>query len=83
MADVKHETWITGIGIVSCLGEGTEAHWQALNAPAPAPDVRSSPSRATERPKRRARLSDARSVRPSSAPAGPGVATWPLSCWKD
>ena len=25
------ETWITGIGIVSCLGEGADAHWQALN----------------------------------------------------
>src|SRR6266851_2334484 len=24
------ETWITGIGILSCLGEGCEAHWQAL-----------------------------------------------------
>ena len=37
MADAR-ETWITGIGIVSCLGEGTDAHWQGLNAPAPAPD---------------------------------------------
>src|SRR5947208_16704800 len=26
------ETWITGIGIVSCLGEGIESHWQALEA---------------------------------------------------
>src|ERR1700687_258634 len=26
----KRETWITGIGILSCLGEGSEAHWQAL-----------------------------------------------------
>jgi 3-oxoacyl-[acyl-carrier-protein] synthase II len=26
----KQECWITGIGIVSCLGEGPEAHWQAL-----------------------------------------------------
>ena len=24
------EAWITGIGIVSCLGEGADAHWQAL-----------------------------------------------------
>ena len=24
------ETWITGIGIVSCLGEGLDAHWQGL-----------------------------------------------------
>jgi 3-oxoacyl-[acyl-carrier-protein] synthase II len=24
------EVWITGIGIVSCLGEGPDAHWQSL-----------------------------------------------------
>ena len=30
MADAAREAWITGIGIVSCLGEGPEAHWQAL-----------------------------------------------------
>src|SRR4030088_820722 len=30
MADAPRETWITGIGIVSCLGEGAEAHWQGL-----------------------------------------------------
>src|SRR4051794_14514065 len=24
------EAWITGIGIVSCLGEGPDAHWRAL-----------------------------------------------------
>jgi 3-oxoacyl-[acyl-carrier-protein] synthase II len=30
MADTAKETWITGIGIVSCLGEGPQAHWQAL-----------------------------------------------------
>jgi len=34
----SRETWITGIGIVSCLGEGTDAHWQRLNAGAPATD---------------------------------------------
>src|SRR5947209_3438692 len=27
---VKRETWITGIGMLSCLGEGPQAHWQAL-----------------------------------------------------
>jgi 3-oxoacyl-[acyl-carrier-protein] synthase II len=27
---MKRETWITGIGILSCLGEGGESHWQAL-----------------------------------------------------
>ena len=32
MVDTPRETWITGIGIVSCLGEGPEAHWQALEA---------------------------------------------------
>jgi 3-oxoacyl-[acyl-carrier-protein] synthase II len=30
MADASREAWITGIGIVSCLGEGAEAHWQGL-----------------------------------------------------
>jgi 3-oxoacyl-[acyl-carrier-protein] synthase II len=30
MADPPREAWITGIGIVSCLGEGAEAHWQGL-----------------------------------------------------
>lgn len=26
------EVWITGIGLVSCLGEGAQTHWQALSA---------------------------------------------------
>jgi 3-oxoacyl-[acyl-carrier-protein] synthase II len=39
MADARRETWITGLGIVSCLGEGPEMHWQRLNAPPQAPDV--------------------------------------------
>jgi len=30
MSDAR-EAWITGIGIVSCLGEGADAHWQALS----------------------------------------------------
>ena len=30
MAEAPRETWITGIGILSCLGEGPDAHWQAL-----------------------------------------------------
>src|SRR5215475_1602498 len=30
MADAAREAWVTGIGIVSCLGEGAEAHWQGL-----------------------------------------------------
>src|SRR5260370_28265191 len=29
---MKRETWITGVGIVSCVGEGPEAHWRALAA---------------------------------------------------
>src|SRR6266705_6040392 len=33
------ETWITGIGIVSCLGEGQEVHWRRLNEPPPLPEM--------------------------------------------
>jgi 3-oxoacyl-[acyl-carrier-protein] synthase II len=35
-ADTAREAWITGIGIVSTLGEGLQAHWQGLSA-APGP----------------------------------------------
>src|SRR4051794_15751004 len=42
MADTR-EAWITGIGIVSCLGEGPEAHWQALGAGHPQPDTTTYP----------------------------------------
>jgi 3-oxoacyl-[acyl-carrier-protein] synthase II len=35
MADAR-EVWITGVGIVSCLGEGIEAHWDALAKPSTA-----------------------------------------------
>jgi 3-oxoacyl-[acyl-carrier-protein] synthase II len=38
-ADTARETWITGIGIVSTLGEGPDAHWQGLAAPPPAADL--------------------------------------------
>ncbi len=31
MADAPREAWITGIGIVSCVGEGAEVHWQGLS----------------------------------------------------
>jgi 3-oxoacyl-[acyl-carrier-protein] synthase II len=31
MAENAREAWITGVGLVSCLGEGVEAHWQGLN----------------------------------------------------
>ena len=30
MAEAGREAWITGIGIVSCLGEGAQANWQGL-----------------------------------------------------
>ena len=30
MTDDSREVWITGIGIVSCLGEGADAHWDGL-----------------------------------------------------
>lgn len=37
----ERETWITGIGIVSSLGEGIDAHWRGLNAAPPAADATS------------------------------------------
>src|SRR6187401_3000356 len=39
MADNRREALITGIGIVSCLGEGVEAHWQALSGAQPHADT--------------------------------------------
>ena len=36
VAAPAREAWITGVGIVSTLGEGPQAHWQGLNA-APRP----------------------------------------------
>src|SRR5215470_9756186 len=30
MAENRREAWITGVGIVSSLGEGLETHWQKL-----------------------------------------------------
>jgi 3-oxoacyl-[acyl-carrier-protein] synthase II len=38
MADAR-EIWITGIGLVSCLGEGPQAHWTALNTGTPTADT--------------------------------------------
>jgi 3-oxoacyl-[acyl-carrier-protein] synthase II len=35
MADAPREAWITGIGIVSALGEGGDAHWQKLTEAKP------------------------------------------------
>jgi 3-oxoacyl-[acyl-carrier-protein] synthase II len=31
MPEAAREVWITGIGIISSLGEGPDAHWQALD----------------------------------------------------
>lgn len=39
MADTPREAWITGVGIVSCLGEGGEAHWQKLMEAKPSADA--------------------------------------------
>ena len=38
MANAEREAWITGVGIVSNLGEGAEAHWQKLMAGQPSAD---------------------------------------------
>src|SRR5258708_4784908 len=35
MTEAPHEAWITGIGIVSCLGEGLDAHWHGFNESKP------------------------------------------------
>ena len=43
MADATREAWITGIGIVSCLGEGPDAHMQALDAGNPQADTKTYP----------------------------------------
>ncbi len=39
MVDGAREVWITGIGIVSCLGEGPQAHWQKLMEAHPSADI--------------------------------------------
>src|SRR3974390_2976494 len=39
MAKAAREVWITGIGIVSCLGEGPQAHWQKLMEALPSADT--------------------------------------------
>jgi 3-oxoacyl-[acyl-carrier-protein] synthase II len=38
MAEGKREAWITGIGILSCLGEGPQTHWQRLMEAKPVAD---------------------------------------------
>jgi 3-oxoacyl-[acyl-carrier-protein] synthase II len=39
----ERDALITGIGIVSCLGSGADAHWQSLNAFTPVLDTESFP----------------------------------------
>ena len=39
MADASRPVVITGIGIVSCLGEGPDAHWQRFMEARPAADT--------------------------------------------
>jgi 3-oxoacyl-[acyl-carrier-protein] synthase II len=39
MAEAARDVLITGVGIVSCLGEGPDAHWQRLTAGQPAADA--------------------------------------------
>ena len=39
MAETGRQVLITGLGIVSCLGEGPDAHWQRLGQTAPAADT--------------------------------------------
>ena len=35
MGDSSNSVWITGIGLLSALGEGTQAHWDAMNSGTP------------------------------------------------
>jgi 3-oxoacyl-[acyl-carrier-protein] synthase II len=39
MVEAEREAWITGVGIVSCLGEGPQAHWDKLMAAQPSADT--------------------------------------------
>jgi len=39
MADTDRDAWITGIGMLSSLGEGPEAHWQRLSEAQPGADA--------------------------------------------
>src|SRR6476469_2829972 len=39
MAESTRDVWITGVGIVSCLGEGPDAHWQKLMKAQPSADT--------------------------------------------
>jgi 3-oxoacyl-[acyl-carrier-protein] synthase II len=39
MAETTREAWITGIGIVSCLGEGPDIHWKRLQDAQPSAET--------------------------------------------
>src|SRR5215510_13229390 len=39
MAEAARQVVVTGIGVVSCLGEGPEAHWHRLTTTAPGADT--------------------------------------------
>jgi len=39
MAEAAREAWITGVGIISSLGEGPQAHWQKLMEARPGADT--------------------------------------------
>jgi 3-oxoacyl-[acyl-carrier-protein] synthase II len=39
MSETSREAWITGIGIISSLGEGADAHWQKLMSGQPSADA--------------------------------------------
>jgi 3-oxoacyl-[acyl-carrier-protein] synthase II len=39
MTEPARQAFITGLGIVSCLGEGADAHWQALSGGKPRADT--------------------------------------------
>jgi 3-oxoacyl-[acyl-carrier-protein] synthase II len=38
MSETEREVWITGVGIISCLGEGVDAHWRKLSGGEPSAD---------------------------------------------
>jgi 3-oxoacyl-[acyl-carrier-protein] synthase II len=40
MAEAPREVWITGVGILSCLGEGPQVHWQKLMEGNPVVDTK-------------------------------------------
>jgi 3-oxoacyl-[acyl-carrier-protein] synthase II len=39
MADTDRDAWVTGVGMLSSLGEGPDAHWERLNEARPGADA--------------------------------------------